>query len=149
MIKFDDFQHPYAVTLTLKQGIRQNGYWTKLDNMKASRNLRYFLNFLKKQVFRRSDIRKGRKLYCVPFLETDGSGRLHYHLILDRPSHLSDAHFVAQITASWRKTDFGFNQIDAKPSDSGWISYLLKERTKPVYLDSIDWTNFLVPDSVV
>ncbi len=116
---------------------------------KASLNLSYFLNFLKKQVFRPSVIREGCEIYCVPFLETDVSGRLHYHLLLDRPSHLGDADFVAQIIANWEKTLFGYKEIVAKPADSGWKSYLLKERTKPVYLDSIDWENFFVPDKVV
>jgi hypothetical protein len=48
------------------------------------------------------------------------------------------------IIQSWRKTLWGYDEIDVQPADEKWgkyIDYITKLRDKPDFADSIDWMN--------
>jgi len=109
------WQRPFAVTLTLKQGILSNNIYIPLDSLVASKNIRYFLAFLNRAALGKAAQRYGRRLTSVGALErTDGTG-LHAHFCIDKPHHLSDEEFHGLIIASWHKTWFGNVQTDVKP----------------------------------
>lgn len=142
-----------AVTLTMKK--KSEGQW--LDEIKASQNLRHFLNRLNCAVYGNSFRRHGKRLKVFPVIENDT--RLHYHLILECPrvepvTSFSDLktkgreffRFRRLIQDCWRKTQFGYHQICFHESPTeGWVEYLLKGRTKYDYLRSIDWENAVLP----
>ena len=71
----------FGVTLTLKQSAE--GVY--LDEIRASQNLRHFLNRLNSSVYGKRFKRFGQKLNVVPVLERSSTHRLHYHLILQNP----------------------------------------------------------------
>jgi hypothetical protein len=136
-----DFNCPLAVTLTLKQCYRVNGIVDWIDPIKASQNLRHFLNVLNRKSFGKVGVRKERRLDCYPVLE-DAAGRLHYHLCLEKPKTRTPEQFTALIHQVWGKTRFGYREIDVRPCDDGWIDYMTKFRSKPNLPDSIDWNNY-------
>ena len=86
--------------------------------------------------------RHGRRLQIVPVIEANADGRLHFHCIIDRPYHCTFERFCEVVRALWRRTDFGYDQVDIQDqADAGWTDYLLKHRQKVSLLDSIDWNN--------
>lgn len=138
-LKLNEFECPTAVTLTMK--MRAAGQ--PCDPVKASRNFRHFMNRLNRRVFGNASRRYGKNLRVFPILEVNASGRLHYHIAIDRPERLSIAAFETMIREQWAQTDFGYHEVDVQPVlDDGWTSYLCKRRQKPEgLLDSIDWNN--------
>ena len=137
------WQNPYAVTLTLKQAVVNNGVYTKIDAIKASENLRHFRNRLDRSLLGRTAVRKGQRLPCFAVYEGTTEVRPHYHLCLDRPASATFEEFAAKIHLNWQATDFGYHQIDIKPcfDVDGWIKYMAKRRTKTDFASSIDWNN--------
>ncbi len=125
----------YAVTLTMKQN--RNG--VALDNVIASQNLRHFINILNQAVFGNAHRRYGRKLTVIPIIELSAWDRLHYHLSLEKPNHLSEKDFTSLIQSSWLKTDFSRKEFDVRRIYSeGWMHYCLKSRN---LLQAIDFEN--------
>ena len=139
----DHWDPPYAVTLTMKQAIRRGGYRIALDPVKASQNLKHFLNLLNAKLFSAGDLRKGRRLRCIAVLE-DGE-RYHYHLCLEKPARVSAVPFVNLIQECWLRTDFGYWMVEVQPCDSGWISYMAKNQSKTAFSDAFDWANYHNP----
>ena len=137
------WQSPFSVTLTFKQAIMLNDSYVPLDDLGASKNVRYFLNILNRAALGKSAVRRGKTLTCVGSLEYDQDVRLHGHFCLDKPTHLTDDQFHGLILTSWNRTLFGYLEVDVKPCTdvAGWLSYIAKYRTKPVYSDAIDWMN--------
>ncbi len=74
-----------AVTLTMK--LRANGRAN--DLITASANCRYFLNRLNAKSLGAAAKRYGKKLKTFAVIEQNAEGRLHYHMIIDRPSHIA------------------------------------------------------------
>lgn len=137
------WQHPFSVTLTFKQAIQLDDRYVPLDQLEASKNVRYFLSILNRSALGRAAVRRGKRLTCVGSLEQDVGVRLHGHFCLNKPPHITDEQFHGLIITSWARTLFGHLEVDVKPCTdvSGWLSYIAKYRTKPVYSDAIDWMN--------
>ncbi|RUO76446.1 hypothetical protein [Pseudidiomarina taiwanensis] len=141
-----------AVTLTFKQGIKisesAGAAFVRLDREKAEQNLRHFLNILNQRILGKRFRRFNHRLISVPVFEHDELTRFHAHLILEKPQHLSLDEFTVLIQEYWTSTQFGYRNIDVRAiNDSGWISYLLKNRTKTDgVLDAIDLSNCHLPN---
>lgn len=144
-IDIDGWNHPFAVTLTLKQRIGGDGgvscVTERLTPEIASRNLKHFLNVMNKQVYGSAAQRHGKCLPVFSVLEGGMGKRLHYHIAIDCPrDDLIDV-FPAMVVTKWRKTLWGYDQTDVKPCDTGWLTYITKLRDKPDFASSIDWMN--------
>jgi len=73
--------------------------------------------------------------------------RLHYHLKIEIPHGTTAENFAEKVEHYWLRLRWaGRNQIRVVPKcDHGWLSYILKTRSKPDYADAIDWLNTQVP----
>lgn len=124
-----------SVTLTMKQVV-ENEY---LDPQKSSRNFKHFLNRLNKKIHGNAYYRFGKSISVVPALEKSFEGRYHYHLILERPAHIPQNTYELMIMECWRKTRFGYYEIDIRNIySSGWTDYITKFSSKE---DEIDYEN--------
>lgn len=129
-----DLDDMLAVTLSMKQNLLGE----KLDSIKATKNLRHFLNLLNKQSYGNSFRRHGKKIEVIPVLETSYSDRLHYHLAVRNPYPEKLQWFETQIRRLWSKTDWGYSEIDIQTDvDTGWINYIAKLGPH----DEVDWEN--------
>ena len=133
----DDWTDWYALTLTMRQYRRMpNGSFEKLDETKASRNLRFFLARLNRTYFGNSYRRKfaktsGKRIAVIPALEYDAKNRLHYHLYIKKPDHASGSKFRNSIVPTWMKTPWGLWSADITENpNSGWLIYITKQTTK-------------------
>lgn len=73
--------------------------------------------------------------------------RLHYHLKIEVPTGISAENFAKKVEQYWTRLRWASrdqNRVVPK-SDLGWVSYILKTRSKPDYADAIDWRNTRVP----
>jgi len=148
-IDLEDWEAPFAATLTLKQRLNvhdgADSRSVALTRNDASQNLRHFLNVLNRRVFKSSAQRHGLKVPVFPVLEGGNDTRLHYHLLIGCPRpELIDA-YPALLIRTWHMTQWGYNECEIKPADSGWITYMTKLRDKPDFASSIDWQNFHTP----
>ena len=81
---------PVAVTLTFKKGLMERLVIANDDDYR--KNVRYFLNILNKRVYNGLS-RKGWLISVVSVRETGCFGGVHYHLVIDKPPHLSSISF--------------------------------------------------------
>ncbi len=132
------FKNPVAGTLTQKQVCSYQ--W--IDDARSSENFRHFMNRLNQRVFGNGFTRYGKGLQVLPIQENSASQRHHIHLVISRPDHIDFDDFKTLADDCWLKTRFGYyeTRFEDHP-DNGWMSYMLKGRTKQVLADSIDWTN--------
>ena len=72
------YKNSLSITLTMKQGVK-NDY---LDNIKADKNFRHFMNLLNKKIYGNSHRRFKKSISVIPVLEKSVEGRFHYHLTL-------------------------------------------------------------------
>lgn len=136
------FVNPIAVTLTLKQGIKVGSSFERITQDRAIQNYRHFSNLLNTEVYGKRFKRHGVRVQMVPVLEGGNGTRLHFHCVIDRPDEISYNRFSRMIETSWKRTDWGYNEIDIQPScDEGWTKYISKFRGKTDYIDSFDWSN--------
>lgn len=136
-----DWVTPVAVTLTFRMGISTlNGIQYGTDE-RYSQNLKHALNVMNRKLFGRRFREHGRRLKVIPVLETDQSGRRHYHLALDLVDRIDIDSFRKIIASTWGRTDWGYHEIDVQPADSGWIAYIMKGRGKPDVMSAVDWDN--------
>jgi pyridoxine/pyridoxamine 5'-phosphate oxidase len=132
------FVNPTAVTLTMKKRFRG----VTADDILASSNFAHFRRRLDQKVLGSAAKRYAKKIKIVAVLEKSADGRLHYHCIIERPSHWSFDRFAEAVYECWSKTDFGYHQVDIQDqADAGWTDCILKARQKQSLLDSIDWRN--------
>ncbi len=137
---------PVAVTLTLKQGIqRADGTWTRLTQSIAAEAVSYFFNELERRCFPKKKGKRAGCIYRIAVWEGGENQRLHYHLQLSRPEHVTFADFESKIEAAWKKADWAYNQVDIKASNKGWLNYMLKTRTKSNYNDALCVKNLHLP----
>lgn len=95
---------------------------------------------------------KGRPPLKVIAVREGGVGRsagtrLHYHLKIEVPPGISAENFAKKVEQYWTRLGWASrdqNRVLPK-SDHGWLSYILKTRSKPDYADAIDWLNTQVP----
>ena len=132
-------RNPLAVTLTCKS--ISSG--ELLDEISLSRNVTHFLNRLNYQIFKKKFLRFDQRVGVISVIEGDDKVRLHSHLTLEKPNHLSYVEMSALIQSCWMKTKFGYpNLMINTVVDDGWKSYQLKLRTKRDGLySSVDWIN--------
>ena len=140
-VKGVQWTDPVAVTLTFKKRSWENGQLLFARKEDYRQNIHHFLNVLNKTIYR-SLARKSWLLNVAAVKETGEFGRDHYHLVIDRPPHMSFERYAGLIHGAWSKTTWGHRKIEVTP-DGGeqWINYMTKLRTKPNYADAIDWTN--------
>jgi hypothetical protein len=140
------FASPFAVTLTLKQGIAGvgglAGRYQKIDMYEARKNFRYFMNLLNRQVYGKAVERHGKRINVLPVLEGGNGIRLHYHLVIECPRQEIELEFPAMIRDCWSRTQWGYHEIDIKSlCNEGWVSYISKLQSKVEYDESFDWEN--------
>ena len=141
----EQWNRPFAVTLTMKQGqMMHDGdrqLYVALTPEIASQNLRHFLNVLNRKVFGSASKRHGKRVNSVAVLEGGNGKRLHYHLILDCPRDEQIGMFPLLIDRAWQSTNWSYDLIDIKQCDDGWLNYMTKLRDKPDFASSFDWMN--------
>lgn len=129
-----------AVTLTFQPN-RRGDYLTEEIAQATVRELIKRLNkFARRRV-------PNKPLYVIAIREgstraKDGV-RLHYHLKVEIPPGMTGENIASKITQYWMKLKGASRQQNwvVPISDDGWLSYILKKRSKHDYADSIDWIN--------
>lgn len=133
------WRRPFAVTLSLKQRLPDAA--GRIDTISASQNVRHFANLLGRRCFGSAHKRHGRRIQMFSVIEGGVSKRLHVHAIVDCPRFDLELAFPEVIQTAWRQTKWGYREVDVRPCDDGWLSYLLKLRDKPDFDISLDWQN--------
>ncbi len=146
LVRTEQFADPFAVTLTLRQGLNgsggMQGQFKRIERYDAEQNFRHFMNLLNRQVYGHAAERYGKRVQVVPVLEGGSSTRYHYHAIIDCPRPQLHFEFPAMIRSCWLRTPWGYDQIDIQSScNEGWTNYISKFRSKVEYDMSFDWTN--------
>ena len=135
-VKDFDVNNTFGVTLTLRQGIKNQ----KLDEISCSQNLKHFLNVLNQKVFGNQVKRFNKRLRVLPILEISKGNRLHYHLTLENPYPKDPNRFSDLIEVVWNKTKFGHRHIHIhKNVNWEWNDYITKFNNSN---DQIDWMNY-------
>jgi len=130
-----NFTHMVAVTFSMKQNIE----YERIDKIKASKNIRHFLNLLNKKTYGNASHRYGKKLAVITVLETSFSGRLHCHLAINNPNPDNPIYFENLIESLWKKTRWGYSENNIQHNaNSGWINYITKLNPQ----DEVDWENY-------
>ena len=133
-----------CITLTMKQylcGAYRGEMNERLDQMKASQNLRCFLNRLARSCYGNAARRYGKKIEVIPSLERSRDGRLHYHLTIRNPG-IHPLRFRIKIKECWMKTRWSDPSIDIQNAwdVAGWNNYLTKSTDRKSA--HIDWENY-------
>ena len=134
--------NPINVTFTEKQSL--NGL--KIDNVVSERNFRHFRNKLNTKLFGNGYRRFNKQLQMLVVREVSSNLRHHLHCIVEQPHRIGFEEFTHLIETVWKSTDFGYEEIHIeKPSsqlrEDGWLSYIMKDRTKVNLSTSVDWIN--------
>lgn len=140
----EGWSHPFAVTLTLKHRVDQE----PLDEVKANKNFRHFMNLLNRRVSGNSTRLGGTGVRVISSLEGGRAGgihdgRLHFHALIDCPRPALVEEYPEIIRDLWSKTRWGYREIEVLSAHDpvGWIDYLTKVRDKPDFGSSIDLIN--------
>lgn len=78
---------------------------------------------------------------------SDAPVRLHYHLKIEVPAGMSPKNFGKKVEQYWIKLRWASqdqNRFDIR-CDDGWLTYILKRRSKLDYADAFDCINTRVP----
>ncbi len=118
-------------TLTMKQGIKHpNGFWERLDEIKADQNAEWFCRALNKRVFGNRYRRGEEKLEIFDGGHApDGDcQRFHRHMAIELPQRLTLFGFGSLISRLWRASKFGYRIMDVQLADnpSAVVQYGLK-----------------------
>lgn len=130
--EWDDetLKHSLGLTLTMKQKIS----YFRLDPERSERNFSHFMNRLEKRTFKSSGKRYKKEIKRFPVLEHTND-RYHYHVLMEIPKfnngkRMNKDSFVDLIKDSWRKTNFGYKEVDIQDLHSqnprGWGFYITK-----------------------
>ncbi len=140
-VNFESWLFPMGVTLTHRLAVTAFFGVAKGTPEIYRQNLRHFLNCLERIFLTRSERRRGKHLRVFASLESDQSGRKHYHLMIEKPENADEERFRNIITGEWQKTHWGHREVDVRPVEtSEWIAYLSKcelGTSEP----AIDWEN--------
>jgi hypothetical protein len=131
----------FSVTLSMKQSMWNDGCFERLDDIKAQKNMRHFLNRLNRSLFGNAAKRYGKKVEVIPVLEKSPSGRLHYHLTIKNPNPSQPFIFQQKVKTCWFQTMFADNQfrIEESYDVDGWNDYITKTK-----VPNIDWENYYI-----
>ena len=134
--------NPINLTLTQKQSV--NGF--KVDDVVSEKNFRHFKNKLNTKLFGNGYRRYNKQLQMLVVREVSSNHRHHLHCIIEQPHRIGFEQFTHLIETVWKSTDFGYEEIHIeKPSsqlrEDGWLSYIMKDRTKVNLNTSVDWIN--------
>lgn len=78
---------------------------------------------------------------------SDAPVRLHYHLKIEVPLGMNPENFGKKVEHYWTKLKWASldqNRFDTR-CDDGWLTYILKRRSKLDYADAFDCINTRVP----
>ena len=129
----NDWSSITGITLTLKQvrhvvfGQIDTGRRIQLDEIKARKAFRHFMNLLNRSIHGRHYREHNKHLRVIAVLEQTFNGRWHYHVAIEPPTHLTNDQFTNQIRGCWRLVDWGYTDTNIEHNvTSRWItSYLL------------------------
>ena len=127
------WRNQIAGTLTLKQSIRlPEGNYEKGSPTRYEQNARFFFNTLNRALYGNGKV----EMRAVSVLEK--SDRYHDHMLFERPSNVSNSEFEWLVRLSWALSDWGYDQVDIKQADDGWLGYMFKGSSKEgIYSDSV------------
>jgi hypothetical protein len=153
LIQFCDTSHWRSIvglTLNLKQSIPMStGGFVTIDEVGAKKAFRGYMNVLNRSIYKSAFRHHGKRLRVIPILEKSIGGRWHYHIAIEPPTFIEHAAFGELAMQSWLQTEFGYGCGDiASQADPGWITYMVKHRTKSAfehYFDCIDIDSFFNP----
>ena len=119
------------VTLTAKQFTQ--GFC--LDDIRLTRNIRYFKNILNTKIYGNAYRRYGKQLKTLFIQEVSIGDRYHIHGIIEKPYICEYELFCYLIEESWKKTWFGYEEVHIEyPSTQqrveGWKRYIMKNKSK-------------------
>ena len=145
LVRTNRVPNPINVTLTERQ--RFNGI--RIDDVVSEQNVRHFRNLINTKVYGNSYRRFGNELKMLVVREVSVNDRHHLHLIIEQPQRFEFRQFKSLVIDCWLKTDFGhfqthFENPTTLDREDGWMTYLLKNRTKVSLESSIDWSNSTV-----
>ena len=134
--------NPINVTFTQKQSV--NGF--RVDDVVSEKNFKHFKNKLNTKLFGNGYKRFNKQLQMLVVREVSSNHRHHLHCIIEQPQRIGFEQFTHLIEEVWKSTDFGYEEIHIeKPSsqlrEDGWLSYIMKDRTKVNLSTSVDWIN--------
>jgi hypothetical protein len=134
--------NPINVTFTQKQSV--NGF--RVDDVVSEKNFKHFKNKLNTKLFGNGYKRFNKQLQMLVVREVSSNHRHHLHCIIEQPQRIGFEQFTHLIEEVWKSTDFGYEEIHIeKPSsqlrEDGWLSYIMKDRTKVNLNTSVDWIN--------
>ena len=146
----DNWRSVVAVTLSVKQGIRQRGYMFYADVETCNRAFNQFMRRLNRAVYGNAARLSNKRLRVLPVVEKDAEGRWHIHAAIEPPEYMSEREFRREILLCWPRRNlwaYRHNWIELD-GDAGWIVYLTKLRQKSgleAWSDCIDWYSFHNP----
>ena len=134
--------NPINLTFTQKQSV--NGF--RVDDVVSEKNFKHCRNRLNTKLFGNGYRRFNKQLQMLVIREVSSNHRHHLHCIIEQPQRIGFEKFTYLIETVWKSTDFGYEEIHIeKPSsqlrEDGWLSYIMKDRTKVNLSTSVDWIN--------
>lgn len=139
-----------AVTLSVKQGIKQHGYMFYADVETCNKAFDRFMRRLNRTVYGNAARLSNKRLRVLPVVEKDAEGRWHIHAAIEPPEYMNERQFRREILRCWSRSNlwaYRHNWIELD-GDASWIGYLLKLRQKSgldAWSDCIDWYSFHNP----
>ena len=117
----------------------------------ASNALGKFMRSLNREIFKNASRRFGKKLICVPSLETSPDGRLHIHMLLEIPEYMSFEKFKKYVDCIWKNNPwarpiYDIVEIITKSEELRITKYILKDLWKD--LDGLDVENLHLGRSI-
>ena len=162
-VRSNKIPNPINVTFTQKQKVVGEGMFNitdkngnrvcqylkfnkHIDDVSSEQNFRHFKNKLNTKLFGNGYRRFNKQLQMLVIREVSSNHRHHLHCIIEQPQRIGFEKFTHLIETVWKSTDFGYEEIHIeKPSsqlrEDGWLSYIMKDRTKVNLSTSVDWIN--------
>lgn len=103
------------VTLTLKQGLVENGYFRSLKRDDCVRTAWLFRDRLTQKIIGKTRRRRGEKIPIAAFVEGDNVTRLHLHFVATRPTEMTLERFQMAVCSAAVKLDWIHDRIDTRP----------------------------------
>ncbi len=101
----------------------------------------WFIRVLNDRCLGKSHRRTKKRIGCVVVAEGVRVGsRIHLHLALQKPPHLSEFEFSKKITQSLSKVRH-LGNFDNTPYFNGWYKYITKERDSEILIEHCHMSN--------